>query len=834
MKSVSGFKSIIILSFLLFLQKPVFATTNVWTAGAATSTWSTSGNWSLNHAPTYDENVVIADVIPSPVLPNTSITINALTLDSGSTLTHGGSSCALTVTNNLNIKQDATLDMESEDLTVGGKTYITGNLIMTGGGSKIFAEILINSEGSFQLGTSTIYISDAFTNNGTFTHGNGSIHFNGTTPQTLSGLADITFYNISVDSGSVLSLGKHVTINNNLSIDEGTLADGGYTITLKGNITNTGTHSGAGKIQFYGTSAQTISGTGGIYGNLDLNNSYGASFNNSSTITGSLTITNGTLTAPTGTLTLSGNFINNGSFVNNSGTLSFNGTSTITLSSATTFKNLYISGTLTAPSSNLNISGNFTNSGTFVPNGGTITFTSTSSILGSSATTFNNLTITGTLTAASGNINIKGNFTNDGTFTHNNGTITFNGTTAQTIGGTSSNSFYNLTLNNAAGFSNVSPAFVSHTLTLTEGILFNEDSNLITMGPGSNVYPVGGTATSFINGVIAKTGSTSFVFPVGDHLTRGRIAMGTPTSYSTFAAGYVAEIFENTTSMATTPAPALRKVSQLEYWGIERLAGTGNVTINLYWENASVSKITDCGTNDLRVARWNGTAWENADDHVTVSGSCSGTSSGSVATNSTVNEYGIFTFGSKRGINALPVTLIYFTGECVNYKAELKWATASEVNNNFFTVERSADGVNWNILTTVLGHGTTSDMNSYNFTDVNSSEAFPYYRLKQTDYDGKYEYFNIISMKGCEKEKESTVDHLISIYPNPSSGIFTISSSGNLDEFKSVEVFNSMGQKVYASTDASKVIDLSAETHGLYFVNLKTSYKTTTRKLIIK
>ncbi|HLG35896.1 MAG TPA: T9SS type A sorting domain-containing protein [Bacteroidia bacterium] len=95
----------------------------------------------------------------------------------------------------------------------------------------------------------------------------------------------------------------------------------------------------------------------------------------------------------------------------------------------------------------------------------------------------------------------------------------------------------------------------------------------------------------------------------------------------------------------------------------------------------------------------------------------------------------------------LPVELISFTGENKNSINHLHWSTASEINNDYFIVERSADGIDFENIGTVDGHGNSNQPLNYFFDDVQPASGINYYRLKQIDYDGKFEYSKIIAVR---------------------------------------------------------------------------------------
>jgi len=96
---------------------------------------------------------------------------------------------------------------------------------------------------------------------------------------------------------------------------------------------------------------------------------------------------------------------------------------------------------------------------------------------------------------------------------------------------------------------------------------------------------------------------------------------------------------------------------------------------------------------------------------------------------------------------ALPIELISFEAKMnTNKQVDIFWATASELNNDFFTIERSSDGVNWEIVTTATGAGNSIYRIDYAAYDSRPLSGISYYRLKQTDFDGAFEYSNIVSV----------------------------------------------------------------------------------------
>ena len=108
-----------------------------------------------------------------------------------------------------------------------------------------------------------------------------------------------------------------------------------------------------------------------------------------------------------------------------------------------------------------------------------------------------------------------------------------------------------------------------------------------------------------------------------------------------------------------------------------------------------------------------------------------------------LNSFSQFVIGISNG--PLPVQLIEFKAECDNRKTVLNWTTASETNNEFFTLEKTMDGKFYETVGKITGAGNSTCLLNYELTDLTDNYSTTYYRLKQTDYDGKFEYSNLVS-----------------------------------------------------------------------------------------
>jgi hypothetical protein len=183
----------------------------------------------------------------------------------------------------------------------------------------------------------------------------------------------------------------------------------------------------------------------------------------------------------------------------------------------------------------------------------------------------------------------------------------------------------------------------------------------------------------------------------------------------------------------------------------------------------------------------------------------------------------------------LPVTLLSvemteFKAVCADKKSKLSWNTLSERGNDKFILERSCDGVNFELAQIIQGAGNSNSLLRYEYIDPTPCTAITYYRLSQVDLDGASKVLGVKSNMNCLSN-----DNVL-IYPNPANTSFTVKMDGITT--KEVVILNALGQNVGAilSTLSSDEIGVDTQSLGeaLYFVQIKSNTETIIKKISIK
>ncbi|MBK9333942.1 MAG: T9SS type A sorting domain-containing protein [Ignavibacteria bacterium] len=189
------------------------------------------------------------------------------------------------------------------------------------------------------------------------------------------------------------------------------------------------------------------------------------------------------------------------------------------------------------------------------------------------------------------------------------------------------------------------------------------------------------------------------------------------------------------------------------------------------------------------------------------------------------------------GQEALPVELSSFVSSISGNSVTLNWTTSSEINNSGFDIERSSVSGVWSKVGSVSGNGTSATPNSYTFTERNVASGNYSYRLKQIDFNGNFEYFNLSNevVIGIPAEFKLSQN-----YPNPFNPSTTISYEIPVDGAVSLKIFDMSGKEVMSLVDGVKNagyysinINASNLSSGIYFYKLTANDFTSVKKMML-
>ncbi len=176
----------------------------------------------------------------------------------------------------------------------------------------------------------------------------------------------------------------------------------------------------------------------------------------------------------------------------------------------------------------------------------------------------------------------------------------------------------------------------------------------------------------------------------------------------------------------------------------------------------------------------------------------------------------------------LPIELLTFEARPEEKQVDIVWATATEINNQYFTVEKSIDGFEFFEIGTIDGAGNSSEVRNYNLTDPNPTYGISYYRLRQTDYDGTYTFSEVVPVKYNKRASQ------YSIFPNPANDNIYI--AGDIVGESQLIIRTTDGKEIQQlSLDGTKEINqlnLSGLSSGLYIIEIKSATETQFLRLV--
>lgn len=663
--------------------------------------------------------------------------------------------------------------------------------------------------------------------------------------------ADIVLrHNVSLVDNSVVVA--------DLSINAGAQLDNsGFEITVNRNYALNGTHLGSGTSFLRGISS-AISGTGSkTVGTLVLDNDKLIQVGSNITLGGTVNIGANVTVTNNGTLNATGAFLgdnNSNSTFTNAANAALNVTSTNFLSTGRLIAN-NLNNTVTynaaadqsvkspvgAPSAyyNLGIAGT-----------------------GNKDIT-NNLSVSNDITLAGGvlrgstfDINIGRNWTRtSGSFTPQTGTVRFNGSMAQQVQSPASETFNILEINNTSStglsFATNDDVVVTNQLVLTDGFIYTSDNEqLILEGATISGGFLSNNFTSYVIGPLVHrvTGAApaNLVFPVGQtffhRFDLENISQdGGSADYSVaFVSADVNTLTVsdpvNTTYGATTADLAQDGLSVVGYWEISRTAvdNFNSADIRVYYtandgisdfENLTLAKADN--TND--VSGWNNLLPTGFGGNQNIAGNIG----------ASVTSFSIVSLANNgAGSNPLPVELVEFVARQEERGEVLvSWTTASEINNDYFEVQKSYNGLLYEVVGKVEGNGTTEGLTTYQWVDKDPYRGPNYYRLKQVDFDGTKTSYGPVFIE----IQNPFSDFSVQAYPNPTDQeniSVRIESDG--DTPIKIEITDSYGKEIFSETilpgDLNALYKIEMEENlrqGVYMINIEQGGRTAQTRLMI-
>jgi len=466
-----------------------------------------------------------------------------------------------------------------------------------------------------------------------------------------------------------------------------------------------------------------------------------------------------------------------------------------------------------------------------------------------------NLTIsTGTFTLTpsfAGDFNIGGNWTNaSGSFFHNSKKVIFDRQTAgnQTIIGTET--FYDLEVSLNSGslvLSTATNVTISNDLSFTGGKLdIGTATNNITV----NGAITGAGSSNYINTNYAGAGAlirkaatnTTYVFPVGDatNYTPISLTLYSGANASSTLKGKVVDAVQPNlaSSSPTPPTEYLTRYWSMDESGLTPGFGYG---IDATFVNTG-SDITGSVSNifpyKYHAGVGVGAGWVAA----AIANSAYPMGTGSVSAGHIIWD-GLYSFSDITGGGngtPQPITLLNFDVKANGNQVNLDWRTASEINNDRFELQRSTDAKAWETFTTQKGAGNHNGILNYSAVDNQPYNGVSYYRLKQIDFDGKFDFSEIKSVS-IDKAIDATIT--INMYPNPATGgnVNVTLSNININSRIQIVVKDLLGKNlitvandIAASTYFSTSVNADNLSNGVYLIAITIDGVTTTKKLVVR
>jgi hypothetical protein len=454
-------------------------------------------------------------------------------------------------------------------------------------------------------------------------------------------------------------------------------------------------------------------------------------------------------------------------------------------------------------------------------------------------------------TENNGDFYLKGDWINDGNYPIATGKVTFWGSTAQNISGLSTTIFYDATVNKPSNNVTVNTdAEVNNVLTLTKGpVILNSHkitiNNSATTGIGyTNGYLQSEQTdnSSILKWNLAST-SGAHIIPFG---TVGGTIIPLTLDRTAGTLGYI-----STSTYPSAPDNTPYPVTPVLVTDVNNATGADNSAniVDRFWEIDIENGYS--GTETITFTYADGEVPANGEAGLVSQRYFAGwqsptpLQSGNTAAN-TVTAPGVTVFGpyilsKSSSINPLPIELLYATATCHKNKILLSWATASETNASYFEIQKSYDRKNFIEIGKIKAKGFSSTESKYEFSEYSINDNINYYRIYETDNNGKSYLLKEVSGTCSQRENFN-----VSIYPNPITDNHAYAEVSGLLENENFQMTLSEanGKLIWQSNrtntnekkEAAKVriAPESTLSPGIYFLHTETERASSNLKMIVR
>ena len=422
--------------------------------------------------------------------------------------------------------------------------------------------------------------------------------------------------------------------------------------------------------------------------------------------------------------------------------------------------------------------------------------------------------------------------------------LILNGSSSQTIVPAGYN-ISHITINNSNGVTiEGSDLKIDNTLTLTNGVL-TTGTNKVIISNTSTSSLIGGSNTAFINGNLRRylaTNTDTYSFPIGNGTGTGNYQKVDLINGSLVGVGYIdastsdmggGNMTELSPQNAQWNGTILAEVYDKNWTLTPNTQPTGGTFgVNLYLNGVGGGTLLDDEFTILKRPTGS-TTWGDWDAFNSTTTIPAAGQPGRTVADGFMQKSGFTSFsdfgGGGGGGGPLPIVLTSWNAEIVGESTSLTWTVESQINNDFYTIHRSLDCEKWEEVAKVAGAGNSNMTMEYQIFDESPYIGQSYYRLMQTDYDGRYEMFRPIGIFWDKPIK-------LSINPNPVEEVLTLYLSETLRGVTHITIFNTKGQKIYSKGFIGnwKVIELDVAEYqkGYYLLDVDHNHRKGTLKFI--